>query len=299
MEHLGQTRSWELRKVRKNGETVWVRETARAMVIGNERVVLVVSEDIAERKRAEEALRETQALLAHSNRVESLGQLAASIAHEVKQPIGATVTNAHAALRWLGRATPDLEETKQALDRIVRDGAHAGAVIDRIRRLIKRTPQRDERVEVNAAIAEVITLSSSQAMKIGVSVQTNLAEDLPIVTGNRVELQQVILNLVINAIEAMSHVEYPRELVISADKTEAGDVLVSVSDTGPGVAAELLAHLFEAFHTTKPSGLGVGLSICRSIVEAHGGRIWANANTPRGAVFRFTLPTQPDLPAGP
>ena len=293
-EHIGRTKSWELRKVRKNGETLWARETGRAMLIKNRPVVLVVSEDITERKRAEEALREMQTELAHANRVETIGQLAASIAHEVSQPIAAAVTNAQAALRWMNRPAPDLAEVRQSLERIVRDGLRAGAVVDGIRRLIKGTAPHEDRADVNAAVGEVLALVRSEATKNGVSMRTEFAEGLPSVQSDRVELQQVILNLIVNAIEAMSGGEGPRDLLVSAGKIDAGDVLVSVSDSGPGLAPAELEHLFKAFYTTKPSGLGLGLSICRSIVEAHGGKLWASANTPRGAVFQFTLPAHRD-----
>jgi PAS domain S-box-containing protein len=248
--------------------------------------------DITERRRAEEALRETQTQLAHANRVASIGQLTASIAHEVNQPIGATVANAQAALRWLDRPTPELDEAKQALGRIVRDGARAGAVVDGIRRLIRRTPLRDDLVDINAAVSAVIVLARSEATKNDVSVRMDLAEGLPLVQGDRVEFQQVILNLTINAVEAMSGVEGERELLIRTGENEAGEIVVSVSDSGPGVAPATIEHLFKAFFTTKANGLGLGLSICRSIVEAHGGRLWASANTPRGAAFQFTLPSQ-------
>jgi PAS domain S-box-containing protein len=248
--------------------------------------------DITERRRAEEALRETQTQLAHANRVASIGQLTASIAHEVNQPIGATVANAQAALRWLDRPTPELDEAKQALGRIVRDGARAGAVVDGIRRLIRRTPLRGDLVDINAAVSEVIVLARSEAAKNDVSVRMDLAEGLPLVQGDRVEFQQVILNLTINAVEAMSGVEGERELLIRTGKNEAGEIVVSVSDSGPGVAPATIEHLFKAFFTTKANGLGLGLSICRSIVEAHGGRLWASANAPCGAVFQFTLPSQ-------
>ena len=227
-----------------------------------------VARDITERKRAAEALREAQMQLAHANRVATMGQLTASIAHEVNQPIAATVTNAQAALRWLGAEPPNLDEVRQALGRIVRDGDRAGAVVGRIRDLIKKAPPRDERVEINAAIREVIELTRSEAMKNGVLVQTELVEGLPLVRGDRVELQQVILNLILNAIEAMSETsEGPRELLITTGKTESDDVLVAVRDSGPGLAPAALEHLFKAFHTTKPNGLGLGLSICRSIIE--------------------------------
>src|SRR5208283_1792847 len=222
--------------------------------------------------------------LAHANRVAAMGQLTASIAHEVNQPIAATVTNAQAGLRWLGAEPPNLDEVRQAFSRIVRDGARAGAVVDRIRALIKGGPQRDERVEINAAIREVIELTHSETVKNGVSVQTELAEGLPLVRGDRVELQQVILNLILNAVEAMSETsEGSRELLIGAGTTESGEVLVAVRDSGPGLAPAALENLFKAFHTTKPKGMGLGLTICRSIIEAHGGRLWASDNAPHGA----------------
>jgi len=258
--------------------------------------------DLTERKQAEAQARESerryrevQMQLAHANRVATMGQLTASIAHEVNQPIAATVTNAQAALRWLGALPPNLDEAQQALGRIVRDGNRAGTVVGRIRNHIKKAPLSDERLDINAAIREVIELTGNEATKNSVLVQTDLAEGLPLVQGDRVELQQVILNLIVNALEAMSGMsERSRELQISAGTTESGDVLVSVRDSGPGLAPAALEHLFKAFYTTKPNGLGMGLSICRSIIEAHGGRLWASANSPRGAVFHFTLPSKLD-----
>ena len=223
-----------------------------------------------------------------------MGQLTASIAHEVKQPIAATVTNAAAALRWLGAQPPDLEEVRQALGRIVKDGNRAGDVIDRIRALIKKAPPRKDRLDINEAIREVIALTRGEAVKTGVSVRTQLADGLPLIEGDRVQLQQVVLNLIINAIEAMSGIsEGARELLISTGKPSSGGVLVAVQDSGPGLDPASFERLFEAFYTTKPSGLGMGLSICRSIIEAHGGRLWASANEPRGAIFQFLTPAQP------
>jgi C4-dicarboxylate-specific signal transduction histidine kinase len=251
-----------------------------------------VARDITERKRASEALREVQMQLVHANRVATMGQLTASIAHEVNQPIAATVTNAEAALRFLSAPRPDLDEVRDALGRIVRDGNRAGAVVNRIRALIKGGGRRNERVEINAAIREVVELTRSEAMKNGVAVQTDLGDDPPLVPGDRVELQQVILNLILNAIEAMSATsEGSRELLITKGKNESGDVLVAVRDSGPGLTPAAIEHLFKAFYTTKPGGMGMGLSICRSIIEAQGGRLWASANTPRGAAFQFTLPS--------
>ena len=268
---------------------------------GNQSVTFVL--DLTERKRAEALAseserrhRETQMQLAHANRVATMGQLTASIAHEVNQPIAGTVANAQAGLRWLGAKPPNLDEARQAFARIVRDSSRAGAVVSRIRNLIKKAPPGDERVDINAAIREVIELTRSEAMRHGVSVQPSLVEGLPRTQGDRVELQQVILNLILNAVEAMSEMsEGPRELLITTGKAESCEVLVAVRDSGPGLAPAALEHLFEAFHTTKPNGLGLGLSICRSIIEAHGGRLWASANAPRGAVFQFTLPANPEI----
>jgi C4-dicarboxylate-specific signal transduction histidine kinase len=220
-----------------------------------------------------------------------MGQLTASIAHEVNQPIAATVTNAKAALRWLGRRPPDLEEVRQALADIVKDGNRAGDVIGRIRNLVKKAPPRKDSVDINGAIREVIELTRSEALKNGVSVKTHFVEGLPFVEGDRVELQQVILNLSINAIEAMSGVgEGPRELLIKTAKADSDAVLVSVQDSGPGLNPIDAERAFKAFYTTKPGGMGMGLSICHSIIEGYGGRIWATANTPRGASFHFNLP---------
>ena len=255
----------------------------------NEGVAFVL--DLTERKEAEAALGEMQTQLAHANRVATMGQLTASIAHEVNQPIAATVTNAEAALRFLNARQPDLDEVRDALGCIVRDGERAGDVLGRIRALIKGAPPLKEHVQIDVTIREVIELTRSEAMKNGVLVQTELVEDLPPVQGDRVELQQVILNLILNAIEAMSGTnEGPRKLLITTERAEPGDVLVAVRDSGPGLAPGALENLFKAFHTTKPNGLGLGLSISRSIVEAHDGRLWASPNAPRGAVFQFTLP---------
>jgi C4-dicarboxylate-specific signal transduction histidine kinase len=254
--------------------------------------------DLTERKRAEaearnseRRYREVQAELAHGNRVATMGQLTASITHEVRQPIAATVTNAQAGLRWLDRQSPDLKEARQAFDRIVREGNRASDVIGRIRALIKKAPSRNDRLEINGAIREVIELTRVEAVKNDVSVRTDLADGLPRIEGDRVQLQQVVLNLIINAIKAMSGVSKgARELLISTGKADAGGVLVAVRDSGPGLDPKSTDRLFEAFHTTKPGGLGMGLTICRSIIEAHGGRLWVSANLARGAIFQFSVP---------
>lgn len=239
-----------------------------------------------ERQRAE-----AQTKLAHVNRVATIGQLAASFAHEVSQPVAAAVTNAQAALRWLGARPPDLDEARQALGRIIKDGNRAGEVIGRIRGLIKKVPPRNDRLDINETVREVIALTRSELLRNGVSLQTQLAKGLPLVQGDRIQLQQVILNLIINAVEAMSGVsEKSRALLIATGTDASGGVLVEVRDSGTGLTPQSLDHLFDPFYTIKPGGMGMGLSICRSIIEAHGGRLWATMNAPQGAVFHFTLP---------
>jgi PAS domain S-box-containing protein len=247
--------------------------------------------DLTDRKKAERAYAQVQMELAHANRVATMGQLSASIAHEISQPIGAVLSYANAASHWLDAQPPNLEEVRRDLGRITESGVLASEVIDRIRALVKKAPPRKDRLEINEAILEVIALTKNEMANNGISVRTQLAETLPAIQGDRVQLQQVILNLLINAIEAMSGMsEEPRELLISTRDTETDGVLVAVRDSGPGIAPESVDRLFESFYTTKPTGLGMGLSICRSIIEAHQGRLWASANTPRGTVFQFTLP---------
>jgi signal transduction histidine kinase len=219
-----------------------------------------------------------------------MGQLAASITHEVNQPLAAIVNNADACLNWL--AANSLEEARESAALVVKDGLRASEIIDRIRALIKKAPPRKDPLGINEAIVEVITLTHSEAVKNGVSVRTQLAEGLPLIRGDRVQLQQVILNLILNAVQAMSGVsERSRELLISTEKEASGAVLFTVQDSGPGLDPESVARVFDAFYTTKPQGMGIGLAICRSIVEAHGGKLWAIANEDRGATFQFTLPT--------
>ena len=254
--------------------------------------------DLTERKRTEAQARESerryreiQADLAHANRVATTGQLSASIAHEVNQPLTAMITNTQAALRWLEALPPNLEEIRDALASILRNGTRASDVIGRIRALVKKTPPRRDLFEINDAIREVIELALNEAGKNGVSMQVQLAERLPLIEGDRVQLQQVVLNMVVNAIEAMSPGEGgSRELLMVTEKGEPDGVVVSVQDCGPGLAPEFVERVFEAFYTTKSGGMGMGLSICRSIVEAHGGHVWTKPNSPRGAVFGFSLP---------
>jgi signal transduction histidine kinase len=246
-----------------------------------------------ESTRRERQHREMQSELAHANRVATMGQLTASIAHEIKQPMAATRTNAAAALRFLDKSPPDVAEVREALAWIVNDADRARDVVDRIGSLIKKTPPRKEVVDLNAAILDVTALTHGEAVKIGVMVSTQLADDSPRIQGDRVQLQQVMLNLIVNAIQSMSGVEDGnRELHISTACIEPEGVRVAVRDTGHGLRPESLPRLFEPFYTTKPDGMGMGLSICRSIIKAHGGRLWATSCEPRGALFQFTIPAE-------
>ena len=244
-----------------------------------------------ESTRRERQYREMQSELAHANRVATMGQLTASIAHEIKQPIATARNNARAALNFLNRSPPDVAEVREALTCIVDDTDRASDVVDRIGSLIKKAPPRKEVVDLNAAILEVTALTRSAGVKTGVTVGTQLAGELPRIEGDRVQLQQVMLNLIVNAIQSMSGVEDGnRELQISTVSIEPEGVCVAVRDTGHGLRPESLPRLFEPFYTTKPDGMGMGLSICRSIIEAHGGRLWATRCEPRGALFQFTIP---------
>jgi PAS domain S-box-containing protein len=254
--------------------------------------------DLTERRRAEAEARESerryrevQAALAHAGRVATMGQITASIAHEVSQPVSGAITNAHTALGWMSAPTPDIKEAMLALNRIIRDGNRAREIIERIRALARKAPARRDLVDINGAVREVIELTRSETTKSRILVRLDLVDGLPFVLGDRVQLQQVILNLIVNATESMNTTsDSPRDLLVTTGKEALGNVLIAVQDSGPGLTEEALNRLFDPFHTTKPGGLGLGLSICRSIMEAHGGRLWAKANVPRGAIFQFTIP---------
>ena len=245
-----------------------------------------------ERKRAEEELHKAQSELAHVTRVMTMGELAASIAHEVNQPLAAIVANGSACLRWLIGDSPDLGEARESAQRIIRDGKRASDVISRIRGLVRKTALEKTPLDINQAVREVINLTQSEAVGKGVALRTELASELPFVPGDRVQLQQVILNLVMNGIEAMNTVtDRPREMLIRSSHYESDKVLVAVQDSGIGIDSQNLEKIFDTFYTTKSQGMGMGLAISRSIVENHGGRLWATANEGRGATFQFTLAT--------
>jgi len=254
------------------------------------------STDVHDGRQAQEELRNTQVELAHMTRVLTMGELTASIAHEVNQPLGAIVTSAASCARWLAAKPPQMEKARRALERIANDGTRAGEVIRRIRALMKRQAPRMEWLDINETILEVIALAQYQLRRSEIVLETRLGHDLPRVSGDRVQLQQVLLNLIVNAIEAMSGIEeQSRELTIVSSSNASDGVSVEVRDSGTGLKPEQALHLFEPFYTTKAEGLGIGLSISRSIVEAHGGRLSASADTPHGAVLAFSLPVSEPL----
>jgi predicted ATPase/signal transduction histidine kinase len=281
---------FEHRLLMPDGSVKYLHVLARALETSSGKLEYMGAvRDVTERTRGEEALRQTQADLAHINRVTTVGELTASMAHEVNQPIGAAVTDANTCMRWLARDQPDLEEARAAAMRVVKDATRASEIISRIRLLFnKGTPER-ELVNVNEVVGEMIVLLRSEAIRYNISVRTELAADLPQVMGDRVQLQQVLMNLMINGIDAMKNVDGARELAIKSQRAENEQLLVSVSDIGVGLPPQQADQIFNAFFTTKRHGTGMGLPISRSIVESHGGRLWAAANSPRGANFYFTL----------
>jgi NO-binding membrane sensor protein with MHYT domain len=270
-------------------------QTSLALAVAGITFIILAVASVAslfERKRAEEALRQAQADLARVNRVNTMAELTASLAHEVNQPISAAVTNADACLRWLTGNTPNLEEARAAAMEIVKEGTRAAEIITRIRLLFKKgTPQR-ELLDVNEVIREMIVLLRSEVARYSISVRTELAADIPQVMGDRVQLQQVMMNLISNSIDAMKGVDGTRELAIMSRRAENEQLMVSVSDTGVGLPPQQANKVFDAFFTTKVHGTGMGLSVSRSIVASHNGRLWAADNSPRGASFHLILPTR-------
>jgi C4-dicarboxylate-specific signal transduction histidine kinase len=247
--------------------------------------------DVTERKQADEALRKVRADLAHAARVAILGELTATIAHEVNQPLAGVASSGNACLRWLACEPPNVENAKLSVDRIIRDAHRASEVIGRVRSLAIKTPPEKEWLNINDTIAETLGLTRTEAAQHGASLRSQLSEDIPPVLADRIEIQQVILNLIMNGIEAVSAMsDGQRDVLVTTSKDDPDNVLLTVCDTGTGLASAKLDHIFDAFYTTKRDGMGMGLAVSRSIIEAHGGRLWASQNEPRGAIFQFTLP---------
>jgi PAS domain S-box-containing protein len=291
-EEIGSARTWEAHKVRKDGTVIWVRETAKAVPRLSGPIILIACEDITEQKLAAEALRQAEADLAHVSRATTMGELTASLAHEVNQPITAAVTNANTCVRWLAGDTPNIQEARDAAIRSAKDGTRAAEIISRIRLLFKKGITERELVDVNEVIREMIVLLRSEATRYSVSIRTDLATDVPQLMADRVQLQQVLMNLMLNGIDAMKEAEGERELTVKSRRGENEQLVLSVSDTGVGLPQEQVDQIFDAFFTTKLHGTGLGLSISRSIVESHRGRLWAEGNSPRGARFHLALPTK-------
>ena len=290
----GQGFAFETRTRRaKDGKYLWHLQQAVVLRDSEGKVLGFVgtTTDIDNQKRTEEALRQAQGDLARINRVTTMGELAASLAHELRQPISGAITNANVCLRKLGRDEPDLDGLRAAVARIARDTHRAAEIIDRIRSQFEKTAPNQQIMDANEIIPETIVLLRDEAVRHNILIRTELAADLPQIVGDRLQLQQVAMNLIVNSIEAMKDVDGIREMIIRSQRSEKEQILVSVSDTGVGIPPQLGEQIFEPFFTTKAHGTGMGLPICRSIIESHGGRLWAVSPSGCGATFQFTLPT--------
>ena len=291
-----------LRTGRWEGELIHTKRDGKQVVVvsrwslqrdedGLPVAILETNNDITKRKQSEEAVLQAQAQLAHATRIASLGELTASIAHEVNQPLAGVVSSGNACMRWLASEPPNIEKARQSVDRIIRDANRASEVVAGVRGLAKKAPVQKVWLNINETILETMALVRMEAAKHHASLKTRLSNDIPLAWADRIQLQQVVLNLIINALEAVSAVSYgPRDLFVSTAKHESDGVLLTVRDSGTGLDPENLERIFDAFYTTKREGMGMGLAVSRSIIEAHGGHLWASANEPRGAVFQFTLP---------
>ena len=291
--HSGQGFAMETRSLRaQDGTYRWHLQQAVVLRDAEGKVLKFVgtTTDIDDQKRTEEALRQAQSDLARINQATTMGELTASLAHEINQPIGGVFINANVCLRKLDRDKPDLDDARAAVTRIQRDAQRAAEIIGRIRSRFEKGALNPEVLDVNEIVRETVALLRSEAVRYNISVRTELAADLPQIVGDRVQLQQVAMNLIVNSIEAMKDVDGMREMVIKSQRDENEQILVSVSDTGIGLPPQLAEQIFDPFFTTKPHGTGMGLRISRSIIESHGGRLWAVGSSGRGATFHLNLP---------
>jgi C4-dicarboxylate-specific signal transduction histidine kinase len=248
--------------------------------------------DVTDARRVEEQMHQARADLAHVARMTTIGELTAAIAHEINQPLAALVTQGNACLRWLGQEPPNLGEGRSSVEAMIESGIRAGEVISRLRAMMKKSPPHRDLLNINDAILAVIALVGAEAQRNRVLLRTELSSELPLVLGDRIQLQQVILNLIMNAIEAMRGIDQTqRKVLVVSRKDESKGALVEVQDSGAGLGGLALDRLFDTFYTTKPDGMGIGLAVSRTIIESHGGQLWASPNVPKGAVFQFTLPT--------
>ena len=279
-------------RTRKDGSRIDISLTVSPVFDLSGKVVAAskIARDITAEKRAAAELQLVREELARVARITTLGELTAVIAHEVNQPLTGVVSSGNACLRWLSGETPNLAAARASVERVINAGNRAAEVIKRVRALIQKAPPQPERLNINDAITEVLGLVHEEIQRKSISLRTDLATNVPAICGDRIQLQQVILNLVLNAIEAMSGAPPPRDLRVTSAKNEPNDVLVTVQDSGTGLDEKSLDRLFEAFYTTKSQGMGIGLAVSRTIVQTHGGLLWARPNAPRGAVFAFTLP---------
>lgn len=285
----------EYRMIAADGRVVWIRDLVTVVLQdGLPTHLRGVMADVSERKRAEEErdrLRQLEAELAHTNRVTTMGELTASLAHEVNQPIFAAMTNANICVRWLSGGAPNIEEAREAANRIIKDANRAAEIISRIRLLFKKGAPQRELVNINEVISDITVLLRNEAARSGVLLRSELAKDVPAVMGDRVQLQQVFMNLIMNGIDAMRDLGGVRELMVRSAQDGNDHLILSVSDTGTGLPQQA-DRIFEAFFTTKSQGTGMGLAISRSIIESHGGHLWASPNSSRGTIFQFTLPIE-------
>ena len=295
--NAGEIFTFESRNRRKDGTVFPVEVRVRPFLDRDRRFSVSLARDITQRKRTEEELQQTRSELARVSRVMTLGELTAAIAHEVNQPLTGLLSSGNACLRWLADDAPNLEAARRGVERMIRDGSRATQVVSRIRALVRKAPPKKDSLNINDLVGDVLSLVRTEVHRNRILLRTELADELLLVSGDRIQLQQVMLNLVVNAIEAMSTVvDGPRELSITSAMIASSDVLVTVSDSGPGFDGAKLENIFDAFYTTKPEGMGIGLAVSRSIIEAHGGKLSAVPNEPRGAVFQFSLPAGKDEP---